>query len=294
MTDLDKAQSLAMLPIPAPIGQEQRRFDSLSATELVGLWRRLHATRYRDWDAEIMEAFIGFDHLPSHDPARALAFLEALVAAPAERRFLRLVADKFLGSLLWHRPRETAGALEALAIADRDMARLLGGQLMWIGDEEVRARLARVADERWATRAYRQRLRRRDAYFFDGLSAEALAWFWVSENDKPRVRRGPLHDAFSAYCGDIARENPNRALDMVLAVLEDETDPRLLSLLAAGPLEDAIPRGIIDRVEEEAARNRRFHELVGSVWFTSYPEDLIPRMERLVATIPVDGAGATP
>ena len=46
--------------------------------------------------------------------------------------------------------------------------------------------------------------------------------------------------------------DPDAALDLVIAVLKIETNPFLLSVLAAGLLEDVIDMPVIDRIEREA------------------------------------------
>ena len=48
----------------------------------------------------------------------------------------------------------------------------------------------------------------------------------------------------------------------------------LLSLLAAGPLEDVISMETIDRIEREAAADKRFHDLLGGVWYFRAPDEL--------------------
>ena len=63
-------------------------------------------------------------------------------------------------------------------------------------------------------------------------------------------------------------------LDVILAVLERETHPALLSLLAAGPLEDIISMQLIDRIEHEAARNERFRALLRGVGYRSEADDV--------------------
>ena len=56
----------------------------------------------------------------------------------------------------------------------------------------------------------------------------------------------------------------------------------LLSMLAAGPLEDVISMRTIDRIEREAAANKRFRDLLGGVWYFRAPEELKARLDALI------------
>lgn len=59
---------------------------------------------------------------------------------------------------------------------------------------------------------------------------------------------------------DLPRDEPDKCLDTILVVLEkirDETDNRLIGVLAAGPLEDLLHENgekIVNRVEEHARK----------------------------------------
>ena len=69
---------------------------------------------------------------------------------------------------------------------------------------------------------------------------------------------------------------------MIVEILNIETNPVMLSLLAAGPLEDVISMQTIDRIEREAAVNERFHDLLGGVWYYRAPDELTARLDALV------------
>jgi hypothetical protein len=84
------------------------------------------------------------------------------------------------------------------------------------------------------------------------------------------------------YERDLREEDPDKAIDLILAILKIETNPVLLSLLAAGPLEDVISMETIDRVEREAAANKRFHDLLGGVWYYRAPTELKARLDALI------------
>ena len=77
-------------------------------------------------------------------------------------------------------------------------------------------------------------------------------------------------------------EDPDRTIDLILDILKIETNPVLLSLLAAGPLEDVISLETIDRIEREAAADKRFHDLLGGVWYYRAPEEVKARLDALI------------
>lgn len=68
---------------------------------------------------------------------------------------------------------------------------------------------------------------------------------------------------------DICREDPEAAWSFVLCTLADSRSDDVLSILAAGPMEDLLAKHgdrVIERVEFEAHRNPRFAMLLGGVW----------------------------
>ncbi|RXH39853.1 DUF6869 domain-containing protein [Bradyrhizobium zhanjiangense] len=71
-------------------------------------------------------------------------------------------------------------------------------------------------------------------------------------------------------------------VDRILEILKIEANPVLLSLLAAGPLEDVISAGTIDRIEREARVNERFRDLLGGVWYYRAPDDVRTRLDALI------------
>jgi hypothetical protein len=71
------------------------------------------------------------------------------------------------------------------------------------------------------------------------------------------------------------RGDPELVWQFVLSVIDKTDNKQLLSLVAAGPLEDLIdehgPR-FIERVEVLARSNTRFREMLHGVWRSSTPE----------------------
>jgi hypothetical protein len=76
--------------------------------------------------------------------------------------------------------------------------------------------------------------------------------------------------------------DPDKAIDLIVEISKIETNPVMLSLLAAGLLEDVISMETIDRIEREAAVNKRFHDLLGGVWYYRASDELKARLDALV------------
>jgi hypothetical protein len=87
------------------------------------------------------------------------------------------------------------------------------------------------------------------------------------------------------YERDLREQDPDRAIDLIVEILRIETNPVLLSLLAAGSLEDVISMETIDRIEREAAANKRFHDLLGGVWYYRAGDELKARLDALIADV---------
>ena len=71
------------------------------------------------------------------------------------------------------------------------------------------------------------------------------------------------------------RGDPELVWQFVLSVIGKTDNEQLLSLVAAGPLEDLVeghgPR-FIERIEMLARSNQRFREMLHGVWRSSTPE----------------------
>ena len=118
----------------------------------------------------------------------------------------------------------------------------------------------------------------------DPLDCEAMS---VAELGAPgsnnipiraRPRRQFLRD--DGLRGRPAGGRSRKAIDLIVEILKIETNPALLSLLAAGPLEDVISMETIDRIEREAHADKRFHHLLGGVWYYRASDELKARLMR--------------
>ena len=84
---------------------------------------------------------------------------------------------------------------------------------------------------------------------------------------------------------ELEHEHPEDCWAAILAVLSRNPSDRVLSVLAAGPLEDLIHmhgKRFIDRIETEARRDPAFRALLRGVWKSGIPE-IWARIERAQA-----------
>jgi hypothetical protein len=77
-------------------------------------------------------------------------------------------------------------------------------------------------------------------------------------------------------------EDPERGLALVKEVLRIETHPRMLSVLAAGLLEDLIcteREDVIAAVEAQAHASESFRWLLGGVWYSRVAPAIAQRID---------------
>jgi len=114
------------------------------------------------------------------------------------------------------------------------------------------------------------------------MSVPELARAWVEQYSKSERDRDDNFFAIMDYERDLREEDPDKAIDVIVEILKIETNPVLLALLAAGPLEDVITMETIDRIEREASADKRFHDLLGGVWYYRASDELKARLDALV------------
>ena len=82
---------------------------------------------------------------------------------------------------------------------------------------------------------------------------------------------------------EAVRKDPEAAWCAILKLIQCDLTEEQLGLLAAGPLEDLLSEHghtFIDRVEGEAATNRRFDNLLGGVWRLTMTDDVWNRVQK--------------
>ncbi|RAI44398.1 DUF6869 domain-containing protein [Rhodoplanes roseus] len=286
MSFIDDAKHWATMPVPShrKTGAQDALYEAMPIPDLAALWCRLQSLGLKDQTEESWGATLYFDHLPHDAPDRAFDMVLHVLASDVETRVKMQLGEKLTSALVYNHSGRLIGRIEAEAAHNDRLRWLLGAVHWWAPSRDLKARLARIADES----AWRADETMRDTpstrVDVAALPLDALARAWVEQHGKPEKDRDANWHALADHERDLLDRDPDRALDLVLAVLAIETDRNLLSLLAAGLLEGLIGPDTIARVEREAATNRRFRELLGGVWYHNEPDELRARLDAIVKT----------
>ncbi|MFO1111178.1 MAG: hypothetical protein U1E61_18545 [Bradyrhizobium sp.] len=269
--------------VPDLAGDEEANalFDALPIPQLAMMWCALQRISRRDQTGSVWAAKVYFDHLPGDQPDRALDLVLEVLASEQDKPTVMLLNDKLMLSLMFTHGAEMIDRLEAAVRGNAKLRWLLGGIRFGTGKAFER-RIEAIADrDAWEID---DTARHRPQHPLDcaNMSIAALARAWVEQYSKSDRDRDDNFFALMDYERDLREDDPDRAIDLILEVLRIETNPVLLSMLAAGPLEDVISMRTIDRIEREAAANKRFADLLGGVWYFRAPEELKARLDALI------------
>ncbi|MGY2903208.1 DUF6869 domain-containing protein [Bradyrhizobium sp. URHC0002] len=149
-------------------------------------------------------------------------------------------------------------------------------------DEPFKRRIESIADSKGWRADDLARRTPKHPLDCEAMSVAELARAWVEQYSKSERDRDDNFFAMMDYESELREEDPDKAIDLIVEILKIETNPVMLSLLAAGPLEDVISMETIDRIEREASANKRFHDLLGGVWYYRAPDELKARLDALV------------
>jgi hypothetical protein len=286
MSDFMKeATNWATMPIPgAETPEEQAKlFDAMPMAELADTWRALQQVGLRDKTDGTWATFHYFDSLPHHQPARALELILEILKRETDTAVLMQLGDKFTPALMITHGASLIGPLEHEAADNPRLRWLLASVIWWTEDEALEARLSAISDrdDWWASREAHEE--RNPLIDFERLTPAEIASIWIAQNECPDKDRDRNWSALRDYESDLRAEDPERALAIIREVLKSETNPNMLSYLAAGPLEDLITLETIDLIEAEAKRNERFKWLLGGVWYSTAPDELKARLDAIIA-----------
>jgi hypothetical protein len=283
MSFIDEAKAAATMAVPGPGASDEARaaFEAMPTAELAARWRMLQFVGVKAQTEGTWTAARYLDSLPHEQPQRAYDMVLAVLAAETDLS-VRLRLHDVLSTLV-----HAHGALLVDRIADdaADNAALrwlLGGGCWWTQDKAMEARLEAVAAAEAFRADYEAHKTRNAPIDFDALSVEELARVWVEQTDKPFKDHDHNWQSFQDYQRELIEYDPDAALDLVVAVLKIETNPFLLSVLAAGLLEDVIDMPVIDRIEREAAADPRFLALLGGVWYSRKPDEVKARLDAIL------------
>jgi hypothetical protein len=189
--------------------------------------------------------------------------------------------DKFLLALFYAHGKDVIARVELEAEHNDRLRWLLGGVAV-AADDPLMSRIAGLADsEAWRADHLAQRTPR-EPLDCANMSVTELARAWVEQYSRSERDQDDNLFAIMDFERDLREDDPDRMIDLILEILKIESNPVLLSLLAAGPLEDVISVGTIDRIEREARADARFRDLLGGVWYYRAPDELKARLDALV------------
>lgn len=284
MCSMDEPKAWATTPIPGPgVSDEQNTvYNAMAVETLAVLWCSLQRLGLKDQTEQSWAATLYFDRLPHDYPERALDLALAVLASNAETRVKMQLGEKYMSTLIYNHAARLIDRIEAEQARNPSLRWLLGAVHWWASSRDLKARLARIADEA----AWRADETARDTpairIDFAALRAPELARVWVDQHAKPDVDRDANWQALMQFERELIERHPDAAIDLVLEVLQIETSPQLLSVLAAGLVEEVIDLATIDRIEREAAGNERFRDLLGWVWYFDQPPELRARLDAIV------------
>jgi len=284
MATTEDAKVLAVVPSVSELaGDEEANafFDALPISQLALMWCALQRVSRRDQTGSVWAAKAYFDHLPGDQPDRALDLVLAVLASEQDKPTVMLLNDKLMLSLMFARGVEVIDRVVADARDNAKLRWLLGGVRFGTGKSFER-RVEAIADSEAWELDDAARHRPQHPLDCEAMSIEALARAWIEQYSKSDRDRDDNFFTLMDFERDLREEDPDRAIDVILAILDIETNPVLLSMLAAGPLEDVISMRTIDRIEREAAANKRFHDLLGGVWYFRAGDELKARLDALI------------
>jgi hypothetical protein len=272
---------VAAVPVRRTADDTEAFFNAMPVAELASLWCSLQRLSRRDQVDGAWTAKLYFDHLPYKLPERAFALMLEVLRSEADKATVMQLNDKLMPALMYWHGRDVIGSIETAAKNNPKLRWLIGG--IHLGpDEPLKHRIAAIADiDGWRAdeEAHRTPGDRLDC---EAMSVPELARTWIEQYSKSQRDRDDNFFAVMDCERELREEDPDKAIDLILEILRLETNPVLLSLLAAGPLEEVISIRTIDRIEREALINKRFHDLLGGVWYYRAQDELRARLNALL------------
>ena len=116
----------------------------------------------------------------------------------------------------------------------------------------------------------------------EAMSLPELARAWVEHHSKAEKDQDRNWQTLYDYETELVGDDPDKMIDWILEILKIEDNPMMISLLAAGMLENVTGMHTIDRIEREAKANPRFLHLLGGVWYITAPEPLKARLDAIL------------
>ena len=283
MSFFDDAKAAATMAMPGPgTPDEQRKvYDAMPMTELAGLFCSLQYCGLRDCTEEVWGGVMYIDGLPHEQPERAFALVLAVLRSEAHKFVKMELNNKLMPALLGAHGERLVDEIERQARGSAELRWLLGGSAWWASNEDVKARLKAYADEEAWRADDDERETPVQVVDVRALAIGELARFWVEQKVKPHKDQDANYTALSDLEYEWKEKAPHKLLDLIIEILRIEDNPRVLSFLAAGPLEDVVSAATIERIEREAAANPAFVDLLRGVWYWNQSDDIKRRLDAI-------------
>lgn len=291
MEFFDKVQAMVTMPIPGPGVPEDRRktLDAMPIDELAGLWCSLQYLGLRDQTKEAWNDILYFDSLPHDAPERAFAMVLTVLRSETHKSVKMELNARLMAALVYVHGARLIDEIEAQARGNPQLRWLLGGVHWGASDEELKSRLAAIADEDawWADEDARDAAE--PPIDFAALAAPDLALAWIAQKCLPHKDQGANATVLCSYEMDLKERDQDRLVDLVLEILKVEADLHVLSFVAAGLIDDMISERTIDRIEREAAANEDFRALLRGAWYWNEGHALKRRLDAITGMNERDG-----
>ena len=280
-------ETVAVAPQLRTPDETENFLDCLPLGELASMWSALQRLSRRDQAGSVSAIKLYFDYLPHRKPQASFDLVLEVLRSETDKPTVMLLNDKFLLTLLYAHGDEVMGRVEHEAKRNGRLRWLLGGLQFGVRGPLTRrlAGIAAIADiEAWRADHLAQRTPR-EVIDCAKMPLAELARTWIEQYSKSDRDQDDNLFAIMDYERELREEDPDRMIDLILEILSIESNPALLSVLAAGPLEDVISLRTIDRIEREALANKRFHDLLGGVWYYRASDELKTRLDALIGPV---------
>jgi hypothetical protein len=237
--DADMLALIAAAPELATPDDTEIFLDVMPIAELASMWGALQRLSRRDRTGATWSAILYFDHLPHKRPDRALDLALEVLRSEVDKPTVMQLNDKFMLSLLYAHGASVIGRIETEAKQNAGLRWLLGG-IHFGPDEPFKRRIEAIADKKGWRGDDLARRTPKHPLDCEAMSVPELAGAWVEQYSKSERDRDDNFFAMMDYERDLREEYPDKAIDLIVEILKIETNPVMLSILAAGPLEDVI------------------------------------------------------
>jgi hypothetical protein len=287
----DDVQAMVTMPIPGPGVPEEwrKRLDAMPLDELAGLWCSLQYLGLRDQTHEAWNDILYFDSLPHDAPERAFAMVLTVLRSEAHKSVKMELNDKLMATLVYVHGARLVDEIETQARGNEQLRWLLGGAYWGASDEQLKSRLAAIADEDWWRADADARDDAEAPIDFAMLSVRDLALAWIAQKCLPHKDQGANAMALAVYESKLKESDPDRVVNLVLEILQVEADIHVLSFVAAGLVDDMISERTIDRIAREAVANEDFRVLLRGAWYWNESHAIKRRLDAITGMNQADG-----